>query len=156
LSLAGYTSVQRPPPNGCRNATATFEFEQALRKVKASRGTLQRLRESHLWYPSVASLAARPSLVVRIMRRNGYLINEARTQSLDGSSRGEIVRVAGDRASVINGTDERRDGTASRKRIAMTPKWLKNLEPNVPGANSDVFGIANPEIDVPNIRTIRK
>jgi len=37
----------------------------------------------------------------------------------------------------------------------MTPKLLSHLKTDVPGTNSDVFGIADSEIDVADIGTIR-
>jgi hypothetical protein len=42
------------------------------------------------------------------------------------------------------------------ERIAVTTKWLKNLESDVPRTNPDMLGIADTEIDVADIGAIRQ
>jgi hypothetical protein len=91
---------------------------------------------------------------MRVMRRNGNLIDEARTQSLDGSYRCKIVGVAGNRNSSRNQADKRGDGATRLKRVAATSERLQNLESDVPCANSDMFGVSDTKIDVTNVRAV--
>ena len=65
-----------------------------------------------------------------------------------------IVRVASNGHGIVNRADKWSDGTARLKRIAMTSKWLKNLESDVTGTNPNVLSIANAKIDVANIGAI--
>jgi hypothetical protein len=88
------------------------------------------------------------------MRRNGNLVNEARTQSFNGSYRSEIVRVARDRNNSGNRADKRGDGATCRKRVAVTSKRLDDLESDVAGAYSDMLGISDTKIDVADVYAV--
>jgi hypothetical protein len=91
---------------------------------------------------------------MRVMRWNWDLIHETRTEALNGADGCPIVRVTGNRDGLINGTDEGRNGPTSLKGIAVTARRLANLVSDVPGSNSNMRGIADAEIDVPDIRAI--
>jgi hypothetical protein len=92
---------------------------------------------------------------MRIVRRHGDLVNKLRAQPLNGSSGGEIVRVAGNRDAPINRADERGDGVTGLQCVAATPECLRYLESDVTGANTNVLSVSYTKIDVPGIRTIR-
>jgi len=110
---------------------------------------------SYSWCPSVSSLDTRPSLIMGIVRRHGDLVNKLRAQPLNGSSGGEIVRVASNRDAPINRADERGDGVTGLQCVAATPECLRYLESDVTGANTNVLSVSYTKIDVPGIRTIR-
>ena len=92
---------------------------------------------------------------MRIVRRHGNLVNKLGAQPLNGSSGGEIVRVAGNRDAPINRADERGDGVTRLQCVAATPECLRYLESDVTGANTNVLSVSYTKIDVPGIRTIR-
>lgn len=93
---------------------------------------------------------------MRIVRWNWNFIGKARAKPLNGAHRRHIIRVARKGHPAIKCTDERSDGTARLKRVAMATKWLKNLKSDVPRANPDMLRITDTEIDVARIGAIRK
>jgi hypothetical protein len=92
---------------------------------------------------------------MRIVRRHGNLVNKFRAQPLDGSSGGEIVRVAGNHDAPINRADERGDGLTRLQCVAASPECLRYLESDMAGAKKNVLSVSYTKIDVPGIRTIR-
>jgi hypothetical protein len=71
---------------------------------------------------------------MRIVRRHGNLVNKLRAQPLNGSSGGEIVRLAGNRDASINRADEQGNGVTGLRCVAATPECLRYLESDVTGA----------------------
>ena len=65
-----------------------------------------------------------------------------------------IIRVAGNSHRVINGRDEWCDGVTSLKRVTVSAMRFQDFESHVSGADQDVFCIANPKVDVPDIGAI--
>jgi hypothetical protein len=85
---------------------------------------------------------------MRVVCRHDNLVNKFCSQSLDRAPGCRVVGIAGDRDPFINGTNERGKGAASLERVAVTAKRRKNLEPDVPGTNSNMPGVTDTEIDV--------
>jgi hypothetical protein len=65
-----------------------------------------------------------------------------------------IVRIAREGDSVINGSNERGDGSTSLKRVAVAAKRFQNLESNVSRTDTNMVRVTNAEVDMPHIRAI--
>jgi len=89
---------------------------------------------------------------MRVIGRDGDLIHKLRSQSLDGSPRRLVVRIARNDHGLVHRTDKRGQRAARLKRVTVTSKALINLEPNVAGTDPNVLRIANSKVDVTNIR----
>jgi hypothetical protein len=59
-----------------------------------------------------------------------------------------VVRIAGDEHIFVERADERSDGLAGLKRVAMSSERFQNLEADMARAQSDMRGITEPKIDV--------
>lgn len=88
---------------------------------------------------------------MRVRCRDWNLVSEFRAEPLNCADGCKVAGIASNRNCLVNRTDERRNGTASLKRITMPTKLLTNLETNVPGANSNMHGVTNSKIDVSDI-----
>src|ERR1035438_691601 len=91
---------------------------------------------------------------MRIIRRNRYLVNEARAQPLDSPSRSMVVWVTRVGVGAIQQTDERGDAATCLECVTMTSKRLQNLISDMSGRNSNVLRIANTEVYVAHIRAV--
>jgi hypothetical protein len=127
------------------------ETRQATKTL--ARGPVQPVCSTLSWPPSVAPLAARASLVMRIIRRNRDLVHKRRAQPFDGADRRAVIRVARDRHHLVNRADEGSDRPASLKRITISPEGLCDSKSDVPGAKPHVLRIPHAKVDVAHIRT---
>jgi hypothetical protein len=106
------------------------------------------------WRPFVTSLDARPSLIVRVVNRHVYLVNNMSTQALNDTSGCDVVRIAGKCDCSRNQTDERRKGKTRLPRVTVTPKTLRDLKPEMTGAGPNVLRIPDTKVDVPDIASV--
>ena len=91
-----------------------------------------------------------------IIRWNSDIINKTCAQSFNRSDGRLIVGIAGDDDSHIKGTDERSNGTARLKRQPLSAKGLGDFKTDVPGIESNVFGVADFEVDVASVLIVNR
>jgi len=90
------------------------------------------------------------------MLRHGNFIHKTGAQTLNRSSRSQVIRITSNNHRLVNGTDKRRNRPAGFQRITMTAILLANLETNMSCANAHMLRITHSEINVTDIRPIKK
>jgi hypothetical protein len=91
---------------------------------------------------------------MRIVEWDGGLVNKLRAQALDDASGCTIVGVAGNRDRPAYGADKWCHGPTRLQCVAVTSKTLLNFKPDVASGNPNMFRVADPKIDMSNIRAV--
>jgi len=91
---------------------------------------------------------------MRVVRRNGNLIHKPGAKSLNGANGRYIVRVASDDNSSGDGANKRTKSAARVQGVTVPAKWLKNLEADVPGTDTNMVGVAHAKTDVSNVGAV--
>jgi hypothetical protein len=93
---------------------------------------------------------------MRVIGWNSNLVQEIRPKLFNGPTRRVVIRIARNGDGSIKLANERRNRPARLERITVPAKRRQNSVSDVAGANSHVIGVAHAEIEVTDIRTIRK